>query len=70
MPEINRRQAMVPSRLQYVAETGYGFVRNGMGRDIIGSAQFMRYVPYLFARTHGLRATRQVAEHLSEELGF
>jgi len=45
----SRRRAMVPGRLQYVAETGYGFVRNGMGRDIIGSEQFLRYVPYLFA---------------------
>ena len=28
------------------------------------------YVPYLFSRTHGLRATRQVAEALSAELGY
>jgi anion-transporting ArsA/GET3 family ATPase len=28
------------------------------------------YVPYLFTRTHGLRATGQVAEALSAELGF
>jgi hypothetical protein len=28
------------------------------------------YVPYLFARSHGLRATRQVAEALSAELGY
>ena len=27
------------------------------------------YVPYLFQRSHGVRATRQVAEYLSEELG-
>jgi len=27
------------------------------------------YVPYLFQRSHGVRATRQVAEHLAEELG-
>ena len=26
------------------------------------------YVPYLFSRTHGARATRQVAELLGEEL--
>lgn len=44
-----RKRAMVPSRLQYVGETGYGFVRNSMGRDIIGSRDFMPYVPYLFA---------------------
>jgi len=28
------------------------------------------YVPYLFIRSHGLRATRQVAEALSAELGY
>jgi anion-transporting ArsA/GET3 family ATPase len=28
------------------------------------------YVPYLFQRSHGARATRQVAEHLRDELGF
>jgi hypothetical protein len=26
------------------------------------------YVPELFSRTHGIRAMRQVAEHLAEEL--
>jgi anion-transporting ArsA/GET3 family ATPase len=30
----------------------------------------MLYVPYLFFRSHGLRATRQVAEALSAELGY
>ncbi len=45
----SRRRAMVPGRLQYVAEEAYGFVRNGMGRDIIGSHDFQRFVPYLFA---------------------
>jgi anion-transporting ArsA/GET3 family ATPase len=28
------------------------------------------YVPYLFQRSHGARATHQVAEHLGEELGY
>jgi anion-transporting ArsA/GET3 family ATPase len=28
------------------------------------------YVPYQFTRTHGLRATREVAENLGEELGY
>ena len=30
----------------------------------------MLYVPYLFFRSHGLRATRQVADALSAELGY
>ncbi len=28
------------------------------------------YVPYLFQRTHGVRATRMIAQYLGEELGF
>jgi len=43
------KRAMVPGKMQYVGELGYGFVRNSMGRDIIGSKDFMRFVPYLFA---------------------
>jgi F-type H+-transporting ATPase subunit a len=45
----SRSRSMVPGRMQYVAEAGYGFVRNSMGRDIIGSRDFMKFVPYLFA---------------------
>ena len=30
----------------------------------------MLYVPYLFQRSHGVRATRMIAAHLGEELGF
>jgi F-type H+-transporting ATPase subunit a len=45
----SRKRAMVPGRLQYVGEEAYGFVRNSMGRDIIGSQDFQKFVPYLFA---------------------
>lgn len=45
----SRKRAMVPGKLQFVGEEAYGFVRNSMGRDIIGSHDFMRFVPYLFA---------------------
>lgn len=37
-------------------------------RDALDPTLPMLYVPYLFARSHGARATRQVAEMLSEEL--
>ena len=45
----SKQRAMVPSKMQYLGESGYGFVRNSLGRDIIGSHEFMRFVPYLFA---------------------
>ncbi len=45
----SRQRSMVPSRLQFAGEGAYSFVRNSIARDIIGSADFMKYVPYLFA---------------------
>ena len=44
-----KQGAMVPGKLQYVGEGAYGFIRNSVGRDIIGSRDFMRFVPYLLA---------------------
>jgi F-type H+-transporting ATPase subunit a len=43
-----RRQALVPSKGQYLGEVGYGFVRNHLGRDIIGERDFRPFVPLLF----------------------
>jgi F-type H+-transporting ATPase subunit a len=43
-----RKRAMVPGRMQFVGEEAYGFVRNSVSRDIIGSHDFMKFVPYLF----------------------
>jgi F-type H+-transporting ATPase subunit a len=42
-----RKRAMVPGKLQFAGESAYGFVRNSVARDIIGSQDFMRFVPYL-----------------------
>jgi F-type H+-transporting ATPase subunit a len=42
------KRAMVPGKLQFVGEQLYTSVRNGLGRDIIGSHDFQRFVPYLF----------------------
>jgi len=39
-------------------------------RDELAPGTPLLYVPYLFQRSHGARATHQVAEHLAEELGF
>ncbi|QIK77376.1 F0F1 ATP synthase subunit A [Nocardioides piscis] len=45
----SRKRAMVPGRLQYTGEAVYGFVRNTLARDNIGSEHFMKFVPYLFS---------------------
>ena len=44
-----KRAAIVPSKGQWVTESAYGFVRNGIARDIIGSKDFLRFVPLLFS---------------------
>ncbi len=43
----SRKRAMVPGKLQFVGEMGYGMVRNSLARDNIGSHDFMRFVPFL-----------------------
>lgn len=45
----SRKAAVVPGRLQFAGEYVYDFVRNGIARDSIGSKDFMKFVPYLFA---------------------
>ncbi|WGL51246.1 F0F1 ATP synthase subunit A [Nocardioides sp. BP30] len=42
-----RRGSLVPGRLQYAGESAYGMVRNSIARDVIGSHDFLRFVPYL-----------------------
>ncbi len=42
-----RRAAVVPGKLQFAGEGVYGFVRNGVARDVIGEHDFLKYVPYL-----------------------
>ncbi|GAA3545880.1 ATP synthase subunit a [Aeromicrobium flavum] len=45
----SKNKAVVPGRLQFVGEYVYGFVRNGVARDSIGSHDFLKFVPLLFA---------------------
>jgi F-type H+-transporting ATPase subunit a len=42
-----RGRAMVPGKLQFAGEQLYGAVRNGLARDILGSKDFLPFVPYL-----------------------
>ncbi|WP_226336645.1 F0F1 ATP synthase subunit A [Arthrobacter sp. UM1] len=43
-----RKGSMVPGKLQFIGESGYEFVRNSLGREIIGQG-FLKWVPLLFA---------------------
>lgn len=40
-------------------------LRDGLPHDLP-----VMYVPYLFTRSHGIRATAQIAEYIGEELGY
>ena len=44
-----RKAAIVPGKGQWVTEGVYGLVRNGLARDIIGSHDFLKFVPLLFS---------------------
>lgn len=42
------RLALVPDKRQYLVEQVYGFVRNTIGRDVIGAQDFKPFIPLLF----------------------
>lgn len=44
---LGKKMKIVPSKGQFIAEGIYDFVRNTIGRDIIGSKDFMRFLPLL-----------------------
>jgi F-type H+-transporting ATPase subunit a len=41
-----RRPQMVPQKLQWMGESGYSFVRDGIAREVIGR-EGLRFAPYL-----------------------
>lgn len=45
----SKRVAVVPTKRQWFLEQAYDFVRNGVARDMIGSRDFKRFTPLLFA---------------------
>jgi F-type H+-transporting ATPase subunit a len=45
---MSRKNRMVPSKGQFIGETAYFFIRNGIARDMIGH-DFRRYLPFLIA---------------------
>ena len=45
---MSRKNAMVPSKSQFIGETAYFFVRNSIARDMIGH-DYRKYLPLLIA---------------------
>jgi F-type H+-transporting ATPase subunit a len=43
----SRRRSMVPGKFQFLGEMSYNFVRNSVGKDVIGERDFRPYVPLL-----------------------
>ncbi|MFZ1484881.1 F0F1 ATP synthase subunit A [Nostocoides sp.] len=46
---LTKKAAIVPGKGQWMVEQAYDFVRNGIARDVIGSKDFLKYVPLLFS---------------------
>lgn len=44
-----RKLSVVPSKGQWMTEGVYGMVRNGVAKDVIGSHDFLKFVPLLFS---------------------
>jgi len=49
LARISGRLKMVPGRTQFAVEGVYSFVRNSLGRDIIGTQDFKPFLPLLFS---------------------
>jgi F-type H+-transporting ATPase subunit a len=45
-----KRRSIIPGKLQFVGEGAYGFIREGVGRDLIGSKDFLKFMPLLFTQ--------------------
>lgn len=45
-----RRLSVVPGRGQFLVEGVYGMVRNGLAKDVIGSHDFLKFLPLLFTQ--------------------
>jgi F-type H+-transporting ATPase subunit a len=43
----SRRASIVPGRLQFLGESTYGFIRNGVAREVIGPEEGLKFAPYL-----------------------
>ncbi|MGE9809154.1 MULTISPECIES: F0F1 ATP synthase subunit A [unclassified Janibacter] len=48
MVALSRNASVVPSKGQWMLEGFYNFTRNGIARDMIGTRDFLRFVPLLF----------------------
>lgn len=44
-----KQVAVVPGKGQWITEQVHGLVRNNVARDMIGSRDYLRFVPFLFA---------------------
>ena len=42
-----RKPQLVPTRTQWLAESTYGFIRDGVAREVIGAERGIRFAPYL-----------------------
>ena len=73
---MSRKNALVPSKGQFIGETAYFFVRNSIARDMIGH-DFRKYLPLLIAlfsfvlvnNLWGIFPLHAAADRLARRLG-
>ena len=49
MVALSKKAAIVPSKGQFYMESFYNIARNGIARDMIGTKNFLKFVPLLFS---------------------
>ncbi|HEY3501466.1 MAG TPA: F0F1 ATP synthase subunit A [Actinocatenispora sp.] len=42
-----RKPKLVPTKTQWLAESAYGFIRDGVSKEVIGARDGLRFAPYL-----------------------
>jgi F-type H+-transporting ATPase subunit a len=42
-----RKPKLVPTKAQWLAESAYGFIRDGVAREVIGAERGVKFAPYL-----------------------
>ncbi|MBB5513914.1 F-type H+-transporting ATPase subunit a [Neomicrococcus aestuarii] len=43
----SKKGKLVPGKFQFLGESAYSFIRNGVAKDVIGEREFKRFVPIL-----------------------
>ena len=57
-----RKPSIVPGKLQFLGESGYSLVRDGIARDVVGP-KGMPFAPFLIALFFFILANNSMSDH-------